>query len=98
MVSFKCPTSQRPMNRGGGEEECPLPVTWPAPPKIDMCCASNCPPRQNDMCFMTVRPMPPMCCPQKPPCGNGGKEYQQFDSKTLFITKKWSLNPLFSFI
>lgn len=76
VVSFKCPTSVSPM---APREDCPQQVSWPSPPKIDMCCSSNCPPKERDMCFMTVRPMPPSCCPPKGNCGgiSGGNGSRQ---------------------
>jgi len=74
VVNLKCPTCISPRPQGG-QDQCPRPMSWPAPPKIQMCCPSSCPPKERDVCFMTVRPMPPKCCPPKPSCGGscGGR-------------------------
>lgn len=54
--SKKCPKNKccpKSRNRLG---DCPDQVTWPDPPKIDMCCSEGCPPRILDICYMKVIP------------------------------------------
>lgn len=68
VVSFKCPTSQCPMNNNNGDDGC-SDIRCPVIRTDDSnCCPQPCPPRQTEMCMMTVRPMPPRCCPSPPSC------------------------------
>lgn len=66
ILTKECP--KKPCCPIKNKNECPDRVTWPDPPKIDMCCSTSCPQRRVDICYMKVCPSPARCCPPNYPC------------------------------
>lgn len=68
MFTTECPKKKCCPNLNKIQEECPPPIRWPGPPKIDMCCTTACPPRRVDICYMKVLPDAVRCFPPDYPC------------------------------